>query len=138
MSGSSHAATCPRNPWRHWQARKRNSPALRSQDRDRLRRPRHPSQEKKTKRRSPPSPPEGPTISPTITSYTTTSDLTYVTAVSRRGQIHVCIYDNDLRSVPSLDPTHAHDLVAQGREAARALWKDGLNAKIDDPLTADF
>src|SRR4051794_18510646 len=85
MSGSSHAATCPRNPWRHWQARKRNSPALRSQDRDRLRRPRHPSQEKKTKRRSPPSPPEGPTISPPITSYTTTSDLTEQLGAIRLG-----------------------------------------------------
>src|SRR4051812_21993180 len=102
MSGSSHAATCPRNPWRHWQARKRNSPALRSQDRDRLRRPRHPSQEKKTKRRSPPSPPEGPTISPTITSYTTTSDLT----PRNKGRLYPA------------DPPTVEEIVAVMREAS--------------------
>ena len=30
------------------------------------------------------------------------------------------------------------DLAAQGREAARAIWKDGLKAEIDDPLTPEF
>lgn len=40
--------------------------------------------------------------------------------------------------MPGSDPPTTRLLADRGREAARAVWKDGLKAEIDDPLAPEF